>query len=231
MAMKQRKVKIGIIDSGAPESYVAESRLFSLSDTGIHISQGEKDVLGHGASVHQIIAEGAAGVALLHAQVFKERPTTTAAQVAAAVEWLCQNQVDLICMSLGLTQNREVLAKACQKAAGQDIILIASTAAQGPASFPAAYDHVIAATGDARCTYDEISILPGPVKSVFGAWCASPEQPSHHLMIRGASAACARLVAHVAQFLKQTPLTYHEVIAELQKIATYQGREYKSSSI
>lgn len=72
----------------------------------------------------------------------------SAAQLVAGLDWLLQQQVGIINMSLSGPPNR-VLEVALQKAAARGVTLVASAGNEGPAAFPrypAAYPQVIAVT-------------------------------------------------------------------------------------
>ncbi|WP_043646417.1 subtilisin-like serine protease QhpE [Caenispirillum salinarum] len=209
---------IGIIDSGGPS--LQGGRRFVLTDGGVATAAPLPDRLRHGSAVEAVMRRALTGVTVRHAQVFGERPVTSAAQVAAAVRWLAlEERVPLICLSLGLPTDRPVLREACADAVAAGAVLVAAAPAQGAACYPAAYAGVIAATGDARCAFDEISALP----HALGAWCSSPEHGDGGGM-GGASIGCARLAAHAARMItKGVP----DVRAALEAAAVYHGREHR----
>lgn len=184
-----RAVTVGIVDSGGPPAQMDGARAFHPGGDG----PARPDRLGHGSAVAAVLGRAAPGAVLRHAQVFDETPVTSADRVARAIDWLAA-QSDIILLSLGLAADRQVLRAACDRAIGAGVCLVAASPAQGGrACWPAAYPGVVAATGDARCTWDELSCLPGPV---FGAWCASPERGGQGM--GGASLAAARVAGHLA---------------------------------
>ncbi|HRO15307.1 MAG TPA: subtilisin [Paracoccus sp. (in: a-proteobacteria)] len=179
---------IGIVDSGGPAGRMSGARAF-LADGG---GQAHPDRLGHGTAVAAVIGRAVPVASILHAQVFGDRPVTSADRVARAIRWLSP-QCDIVLLSLGLAADRTVLRDACADALDAGAILVASAPARGAPCWPAAYPGVIAATGDARCGWDELSLLPG---GVIGAWCASPEWGGAGM--GGASLAAARVAGHLA---------------------------------
>lgn len=227
--MKNENMKplIGIVDSGAPCEWIYASKLFRLVPEGVGEEAGKPDILGHGTYVHRVISQKNPNGCFLHAQIFQDRPVTSALQVAQAIRWLTEQKVDLICLSLGLTQDRSVLHEACIAAHAEGIILVSASPAQGKASYPASYPEVIAVTGDARCDDDEISLLRNGGNDVFGAWCASPEQKGQGN--GGASIACARLTALIAEHMatSQTQATFDDVIKVLKSRIQFYGQERK----
>lgn len=179
---------IGIVDSGGPPDQTEGGRAFSASGDG----PATPDRLGHGTAVAAVLRRAAPEAVLRHAQVFDDTPVTSADRVARAVLWLAE-EADIILLSLGLSADRRVLREACAAARGAGACLVAASPARGPACFPAAWPGVLAATGDARCGWDDLSLLPGPV---IGAWCASPERGGAGM--GGASLAAARVAGHLA---------------------------------
>ncbi|MDO5706491.1 MAG: S8 family serine peptidase [Paracoccus sp. (in: a-proteobacteria)] len=176
--------RVGIVDSGGPAAQMAGARSFTRLPVA-------PDHLGHGSAVAGVIARAAPDARLIHAQVFADRPVTNADAVAQAVDWLAP-QCDIVVLSLGLAADRAALCDAVA-AAQTRAVLVASSPARGRICWPAAYPGVVAATGDARCGWDELSSLPG---GIIGAWCGSPEQGGSAM--GGASLAAARVVGHLA---------------------------------
>lgn len=194
-------LRVGIIDSGpaadAPAEERAVARAFLPDGTMI---AARPDRLGHGSAVAEVLRRACPEAFLLHAQVFDDRPVTSALRVAAALRWLAAlpegQRPALICLSLGLAADRAPLHSACAAVLAQGVVLIAAHPAQGGPCYPAAYPGVLAATGDARCGWDQVSRL-APLR--FGAWCNSPERGEGGM--GGASIGCARLAGHLAEVI------------------------------
>ncbi len=208
-------VTIGIIDSGPAGRDGADGKGRIDAPVGAALrfdAEGaprpaRPDRLGHGTAVAAVLARALPRARLIHAQVFDDRPVTSALRVAAALDWLRgRGDVDLVCLSLGLAQDRAVLAQAVDAAHASGLVLVAAHPARGPSPYPAAYAGVIAATGDARCGWTDLSLLrPG----LFGAWCNSPEQGRGGAEGRagmggmgGASLGTARLAGHIGALLQ-----------------------------
>jgi len=211
--MKTRPMSLGLVDSGlsaGQEKNVVAGRAFLANTTEPMMP----DTFGHGTAVCDVILHYTPKLALYNAQVFDGRGVTTAASVAAAIDWLVQEKVPVINLSLGLREDREILKIACAKAAAAGIILIAASPAQGAATYPSAYPGVIRATGDARCAVGEISFLDS-LQADFGG-CArgiSPDQnppPSQASQARqagepnigGSSIGTAHVSGQVAAYLQ-----------------------------
>lgn len=221
------RVRVGIVDSGVPHAFApapAAAASFTLGGGEVVRSQAAPDRLGHGTAVAEIVAHLVPDAALLVAQVFGERFTTTPVQVAAAIDWLLDEGVHVINLSLGLPADRAVLAHACRRALDAGAIVCASSPARGAAVFPASYPGVLRMTGDARCAREELSWL-GTAQADFGAHV----MPLRGGIRGGASIGCAHLTGHVARYLAQGGAPGRDAVYEwLVARASYRGPERKT---
>ncbi|PHZ84455.1 subtilisin-like serine protease QhpE [Paremcibacter congregatus] len=204
--MTRTGIRLGLVDSGLPPGFCRDEMpacRFVQDDTGaVQQTPVVPDPLGHGTTVSAILRHHGPEAMLYNAQVFDAKGVTTAATVAAAIDWLVAVQVDVINLSLGLQQDRTVLREACVRAVAADIILIASAPAQGAAVYPAQYPGVIRATGDARCAVAEISWLDSG-QADFGACPRALDQARDDPpRIGGASLGAAHLSGQVAAYLQ-----------------------------
>lgn len=220
--------RVAIIDSGldARSGIVAlDSKRFADDSRRVVECKTVQDPTGHGTAVAEIARGAPVAVELLVAQVIAGLDGTTPASVAAAIHWAVDRGANLIHLSLGLAQDRRTLASAVASAIEANVLVVAASPARGAVSFPARYSGVIRATGDARCGFDEISVLEGS-EPTFGA-CVSYTSLSGQPR-RGASigAACLTrfIVSHVPT--EQSPATVFE---RLTQLARYRGRERISS--
>ncbi len=206
---------------------VVDARCFLLSGETVCGGLARVDSLGHGSRVAAVIQACAPAADLLIAQVFVQRLTTSAAQVAAAIDWLVASGASVINLSLGLREPRPVLATACQRALAAGVILCAATPARGEPVYPAAHAGVWRVTGDARCARHEIAALDAAYAD-FGAH-VRPLDGS--LTGAGASIACAHLSGHLAHLLggragEAAAATASTALrARLSATARYHGRE------
>lgn len=216
-------LKVGVIDSGVkalqhPGPLVA--RGFRLNQRRVIEGEACPDKLGHGSAVCQVISSQVPDCALFVAQVFSDQLICTPLQIAAALDWLRQEQVTIVNMSLGLAEDRPVLKAACQRAMSAGMLLVASAPARGRAVFPGAYPAVLRATGDARCQPGEISFLNSQ-QADFGAHVRCLEEK-----IAGASIGCARVTAALAHIANQSPKEKPtDWLARLVNSACYVGPE------
>jgi len=222
------RVTIGIVDSGfgfvkSPATgvdRVRNSQAFRY-DEGVVTGPVIEDQLGHGSALLEVIAEQAPEVEFAIAQIFTERLTTTPAQVAAAIDWLVEQGVDVINLSLGLRNDRDNLRIACEKAVAAGVILCASTPAKGDPVYPAAYPGVFRMTGDARCSVTQISSLKTQYAD-FGGYVKARNG------VIGASAGCAQMAGHIGRYLTQGGEPSPEAVDHwLQQQAEFFGAEVR----
>ncbi len=219
-------VRIGVVDSGCPEDGLRACRSagFVLVDGRVARVAAAPDRLGHGSAIDGVVRHLAPSAQLVVAQVFQQRFTTTALQVAAAIDWLIGEDVAVINLSLGLSGDRPALAAACARAVDAGVIVCAASPARGAPVYPSAYPGVFRMTGDARCARDEVSWLAtrhadfgAHVRPLDGALAGS-----------GASIGCAHLSGHVARLLHDGAARDAAAIADaLQSQARYRGPEHR----
>jgi subtilisin family serine protease len=217
--------RVALIDSGldpASPFHAVSACRFVDAGRAVGTTPVLPDRLGHGSMMAKIIGSGAS-LALLNAQVFDETLTTTAACVAAALDWAVGEGAHLIHLSLGLSEHREVLANSVANAVTAGCLLVASTPARGEMSFPARYPGVIRATGDARCGVDEISALASP-QADFGACPRLEEQPRSG----GASLGAAHLTRFIVRHLN-AGIDAAGVRPTLTSMSNYRGPEIRTT--
>ena len=213
-------LKVGIIDSGLPKTYnfsvIAEQDFTTASNT--------KDQLGHGTAVSTIIASNLP-VEIVSARVFHDKLACTPSQVAEAIQWLISKKVDIINMSFGLRNDRNVLRDSCKQALSSNIIIVAAAPSQGEPVFPSHYNGIIRATGDARCKQGEISWLDSN-QADFGGYSGRP-----HFGPAGASIGCASITASLAKLkIKYPHYDQNSLIQALVKHSSYQGSQANRKS-
>ena len=118
-------IRVGIADSGvdgaAAAKVIARADFFAAG-TMIGTNDLPRDHAGHGSALAAVIAE-ADGVALLDARIFDASLRASAAQAAAAIDWLVESGARLINLSFGLREDRGVLREACARAVSGGVLL------------------------------------------------------------------------------------------------------------
>jgi hypothetical protein len=215
----RKRWRVAVLDSGLgayPEGVVS----CRFVDDGRTVSclTVVPDPTGHGTSVAEII-RGRRACDLLVGQVLDDRGTTTAAALAAAINWSVRAGADLIHMSLGLREDRQILARAVAAAVDAGRIVVASSPARGACTYPASYPGIFRATADARCQRDEISDLHSSQADFGGC-------PHYlHAMRPGGASLGA---AHVTRFLVEHTVPGQAAAAvrsQLQSLARHIGIE------
>ena len=162
--------RVALIDSCADHPGALDRAAFEAGHGTVLRRRPCADPTGHGSRIAQVFAGGSPREVrpegsltrrfeLLLGQVFVDNRPTSAAAVAAAVDWALEHQAGLVHLSLGLAADRAVLRAAIERAVAAGCVMVASTPARGPEVFPASYPGVIRGTGDARCAPGELSHL------------------------------------------------------------------------
>ena len=218
-------IRVGIADSGvdgaAAGKVIAHADFFPAG-TVIGTNDLPRDQAGHGSALAAVIAQ-TDGIALLDARIFDASLRASAAQAAAAIDWLVESGARLINLSFGLREDRGVLREACARAVSGGVLLVASTPARGAAVFPAAYPDVLRATGDARCAPGEHSWL-GTAQADAGGSASTPCG-----RVAGASAGCAHVSAALIRLMLRQPSATREALLDtFRQEARYVGPERRS---
>lgn len=189
-------VRVGILDTGVDVAVAEVHGRASFLDAPAPPAGARE----HGGAIARIVLAGAPAAALLDARAFVAGQASTPARIGAALDWLLEQQVDVINMSFGLRHDRAPVAAAVERALAAGALCVASTPAQGAPVYPAHYPGVVAVSGDARCSAGEFSQLrPGPAWH-FGAANGGPQHRAHQRGL-GASFACAHLSGALARRL------------------------------
>lgn len=226
----KRGIRIGIVDSGflAPQgNHVTDSAAFVIRDQALWQEEVVSDQLGHGSRVLEVIRHQVPMASFYCAQVFQQSFSTTTLQLSAAIDWLVEQEVDLINLSLGVRQDKPELADSVLKALRSGVLLTAANPAQGAAVYPAAYPGVFRMTGDARCESHEWSYLE-TAQGDFGGHVKSLDGQQS-----GASMGTAWMTGHIGQLMVNRPeaisrLRPSQVRELLRENAAYLGPERKT---
>lgn len=219
IAMKRHAVRVGILDTGVAGTVLARSE-FKSPNTETWPAPA---VDNHASQLADIIVGLCPNAQILDARAFVQGRPSSAAQIAAALEWLTEEQAAVVNMSFGLYQNRSVLADAIGRAADAGVLLVASSPAAGTAVYPAACAGVLAITGDARCDPGVYADFAGGNLD-FGA-APGGLQHSAHQAGGGASFACAHVSGALAQLL-DSGCPAQDAVTTLRKQCRFRGREF-----
>ena len=223
---------VGLLDSGISDQLVeftADSAAFQLNEEEKMIQVPPAgDRTGHGSRLARIILSASDEIALLNAQVLSDRGSGSPAIITAGLYWLIDAGARIINMSFGLTADRPILREACRHALDMGVILVASSPQRGNPVYPAAYDDVIAVTGDARCASTEYSHMPAP-NAQFGACVHLPGKESGQPDKSGSSIAVAHMTrAVVNKLLSEPNISVAEIVQQLIENCRYHGAEKRT---
>jgi hypothetical protein len=151
--------RVALIDSCGLRPDAIEAASFQSVGTAVERAPPLADPTGHGSRIADLLCAGEESIELLLGQVFSSAAPTTAAAVAAALDWALERGAALVHLSLGLAADREVLRAATARAVACGSIIVAATPARGAPAYPASYPGVIRASSDARCAPGELSRL------------------------------------------------------------------------
>ena len=220
-------VTIGLVDSGFDGENLLAARAFTSDVRGaVEQRQASADVLGHGTALGRIILHAAPNVRIVSAQVFDRAPSTTPAVVAAALDWLGEEAVDLVNLSFGVPRDRRVLRHSCERAQKRGLMLVGASPARGAPVYPSAYPGVLRVMGDARCAPGEISHL-ATEQADFGA-CPKGMGNGDEPLVGGASFAVAHVVGVLARYLEAGGELAGS-IEHLRNLAKHHGPERRSA--
>ena len=221
----EHRWRVAVLDSGWDPSSGLPVLAFARFDAPAGTCSGAElsDPLGHGTRVARIIASTSPPPGLLIARVLDAQGLASAAALAAALDWAIAQGAQLVHMSLGLSQDRAVLRDAVAAAVRAGALLVASCPARGAPSYPAGYAGVLRASGDARCSTEDLSFL-GDSEDKTGAEFGGCVRLPGEDRARGASIGAA----HVTRLIiTQTPpgTRLDQVRTQLIARAAFQGRE------
>lgn len=222
-------VKVGIVDSGIEADLAAaaeaQARMVLEAAGTVSLQASELDRLGHGSAIARLVLSRAPACRLLPAQVFAAGQPASALAVAAAIDWCVERGARIVNLSLGLFEDRAALRTSCQAAAARGVLLVASRAARGNPTYPAAYPEVLAVSGDARCAENEYTSIR--TESFFAA---SPQPPAGY-PCGGASYAAGRVSGLAAAFFTDHPAAdVPSFLRHMNAIANYHGREQRRTT-
>ncbi len=223
-------IRVALLDAGVAPRHaprVAAARAFRLAeraDGGVAVAVEDgiaavsHGALAHGPALADVLLADPR-VALLAARVFGDGLATSAAQLAAALDWAVAQGAALASVSAGLREDREVLGRAVARALAGGVVVVAAAPARGALPYPAAYPGVVRATGDARCAPGEWSWL-ATAQADFGAHVRAGD-------VQGASAGCAHVAALLAAQLAggAAPAA---ALAALRDGARHRGPEHRA---
>ncbi len=151
---KGQGIKVAVIDTGISSRHPDLRGRVKGRVVTVNGGLGLSEIDGHGTHVAGTIAavaneKGIVGVApdveLYDVRAFGPDGTAEIADIVEGINWAIENNMNIINMSFGTTENNFALRHAVKQAARAGIILVASAGNNGGAlEYPAAYKEVVA---------------------------------------------------------------------------------------
>jgi subtilisin family serine protease len=218
-------VRIGVIDTGWDRT-LADPRILPGvgltdpdNDFALLRTDDDRDRLGHGTACADLILRLAPAAAIVPIRVFGSQLETSPAALRAAIDWATEQSIPLVNLSLGTTleHERAPLLAACERARRGGMLIVASSPNAGPATYPAAFDDVIAVdAGDFPSPWD-FRHRPG---AVVECTAAGKDQRLRWLgggveVMSGPSFAAPHITGIVALILERHPRAGLEEVREV----------------
>lgn len=202
-------VKIAVLDSGVNmyHSHISDrltGAAYRVNREGwIEKHDDIRDFLGHGTAIAAVLKYMAPEATLVIGKIFDEKLACYPSVLSMAIDWAIEEQVDIINLSLGMSENFEVVEEACQRAADAGITIIAAYNKQSDVVWPAKLPTVYAVEATEiereqwRWTEEE---------NIIGA-CGFPRELPENVQLynmHGHSFAAAHFTAWVARYFEAT---------------------------
>lgn len=221
-----RGVRVAIVDSGvhAGHPHVGGTTGGIAIDDHGPTTDDFVDRVGHGTAVAGAIREKAPDAALLAVKVFDRSLATTGATLAAAIRWAAAQDVALVNLSLGTTnqEHRPLLKDAIATAASRQAIIVTAAPDEHAMWLPGALDRVVAVSLDWTCPRDRCRIEVREDGRVSIAASGFPRpipgvDPARNL--KGASFAVANATGLIARALEGRRVgSLVELLAHLREL-------------
>lgn len=214
-------VKIALLDSGVNmyHSHISE-RLSGVAfrvnrDGWIERHDDVRDYLGHGTAIAALLKYVALESEIVIGKIFDEKLTCYPSVLAHAIDWAVDEGVDIINLSLGMSERFDVVEESCKRAAEAGIVLVAAHDRQSEIVWPAQLDEVYAVEateiGREQWTFTEHSSI--------GA-CGFPRElaePIQLYNLHGHSFAAAHFTAWVARYFEAENVRGNEYVNRMIK--------------
>jgi hypothetical protein len=163
------------------------------------------DNVGHGTAIAGILRHKSPFANIFAIKIFYKKLFATPALLIAALEWLIEQDMNIIHLSLGTKSERAKnrLYDICNKAYKKNIVVVASARFPADSVYPSVFDEVIGVYWNKQCSEDSIVYHPGnPIE--FGTYGKPRPLPgkSQILNFQGHSFAAAYVSSYVAQIIK-----------------------------
>jgi len=160
---KQETITIGVIDSNMSQEYISKYNITTIMNNNNQIYNSPT----HADMVVDVIKNTNNNCEVLLANVINDNMTCDVSSIIDSLNWLNENNVDIICMSITSLNDNLELRNIIKETLDKDIVIVAACLNYSTvATYPAAYKNVISVS---NC-YNEnatISITNSKLKDKF----------------------------------------------------------------
>lgn len=203
-------VRIAVLDSGVHSSHPHVGGLVKgIQITADSESEDTLDRLGHGTAVAAVIHHLAPQVEIVPVKIFDRQLSTNLPVILRAVDWCLQNNIQVINLSLGTTNQDhlhsfEGMATKIEQAGA---VVVSAYSGKKTRLLPGGLSGVIGVVADEDCEPTGYSIKSNEGKTIFGALPFPRDIPgvSREVNLNGVSFAVARISASIGQLWLQRP--------------------------
>jgi len=203
-------VRIAVLDSGVHPSHPHVGGLAK----GVQITaegEGEDtlDRLGHGTAIAAVIHHLAPQAEIVPVKIFDRQLSTNLTCILRAVDWCLKNNIQVINLSLGTTNedHRHSFEEMAAKVEQAGAVVVSAYSMKETRLLPGRLTGVIGVVGDEDCEPTGYSIYSDECKTVFGALLFPRDIPGvpREANLNGVSFAVARISACIGQLWLQRP--------------------------
>lgn len=146
------RVKVGVVDTNMSEDYMLQYDICNIMNATESIINNTT----HADMVVDVIKKQDDNCEIYLANVLNDENTGNISNVIKALDWLKENEVDVVCMSLTTFEDSEQLQTAISDAQCNGIIVVAACLNySNEITYPAMYDNVISV---ANCSNEHATV-------------------------------------------------------------------------
>ncbi len=205
-----RRVRVAMLDSGV---FANNAHIRHPPHGGVTIvSEGERpgfqDTLGHGTAVCALLQQMAPEADLFAVKIFDQRLATSLSIVLRAIEWCVQEQMDVINLSLGTSNeaHRESFLAAIADVQSHHAVLVSAYDLNGTLMLPGSLPGVVGVVEDAGCPRESYRVIrDGPVRLAACPYPLNIDGVPRERNLRGVSFSVAHISAQIARSWTRIP--------------------------
>lgn len=197
-------VRIAVLDSGVHSSHPHVGGLVK----GVQITAGGDgedtlDRLGHGTAVAAVIHHLAPQAEIVPVKIFDRQLSTNLTVILRAVDWCLRNNIQIINLSLGTTNEEHIGSFEEMAAKGEQAgaVVVSAYSMKGIRLLPGRLPGIIGVVADEDCEPTGYSVRSDEGKTIFGAQPFPRDIPGvpRQANLNGVSFAVARVSACIAR--------------------------------